>query len=225
MELIPNEIVLCVLGFVDNVKDIALFGATCKHFHELVVSEHKNLARKTRGNPRYLKSNKHCLFHVTPIGMLHGRAVICRDGVSSMFAGTFAEGKLFGFHMTCVGGEKQTITTGRNENGKRVGVLETHDDSGTVAMFLHDEDGEVLSQMTERRASLVVRIKPGYNAVYTQRKRIYRGGPGFFCVNTGQYTEEYWTRTLMYYGLRKPCSGEHHLCCDVHRKGMPELLF
>lgn len=224
MEFIPNEIVLCVLEFVDSVKDIVLFGETCKHFHQLVVSEHENLARKTHGNPRYLKSNKQCLFHITPTGMLHGRAVLCRDGASSMFAGTFIKGKLEGFHMTRVGGEKQTITTGRNENGKRVGILETHDDNKTVSMFLHDEDGAFLSQTTERGTSLVVRIKPGYNVVYSQGRNGSRV-PGLVCENTRRYIKEYWTRTLMYYGLRKPCTSKHYQCCDEHRNGMPKLLF
>lgn len=216
MENLPNEMVVNILGFVSSAKDIAFFGGSCKHFHNLVKSEDKRLARKTYGNPRIGDTTNHCLFHITPSGVLHGRAVLTR--ADSTFVGTFVEGLSHGFYMIYDG---ESITEGKRSKGKNTGSTRTRVNGMVVDETVRDETGDNLLFIQSLHGSNLLHVVcPGWINVYFESPNT----PNFYCEETQKYVKVY-TKKMVFARERKYCSSVHHQCCDKHRNGMPKLLF
>lgn len=222
METLPNETVVHILGFLSSIKDIVRFGETCEHFHSLIEAEDEKLAKKTYGNPHFKDSSDHCTFHITPLGVLHGRAVLNRKG-SSSFAGTFIKGKLHGPFVVCTG---ENTITGRYNNGRYIGLSQTKFQDTVVEMSMWGETGGlVLMQKQEILGHLVHVICGGWKNLYSEIP--YAGTLTRF----SEYCEEsrnisrIYSKTMLFTKERKKCPTLHRQCCDKHRNGMPKLLF
>lgn len=224
MEFLPNEITVNILEFIRSIKDIVLFGETCKHFHTIVKAENTRLARKTYGNLSFRGVKKCCLFHVLPSGVLHGRAVLTRE--NSTFACTVVMGKMHGAFMSISG---DVVSTGKYRDGKSVGLFETKRGSVTSEKCLWgDEGGLILKQNrnpSQRPDSptttLFHMVSPGWKNVYIE----LRAFSPFYCQNKNVYMHNYHAKRMKTFVEEKICNSIHRQCCKEHRKGMPKLLF
>ncbi|AEA06866.1 hypothetical protein LAU_0010 [Lausannevirus] len=227
MEFLPNEIIVNILEDVSSIKDIVLFGETCRYFHDFVKAEDTRLVRRTYGNLFIEGIKRRCLVHITPSSILHGRAVF--DRVNSILACTFVMGKMQGTYMSV---SKISTSTGKFHNDMSVGMCETKRGNVITERCLWGEEGRLLLSQTSRSYCeltgppmiFVHVVSLGWRNTYAEAS-----SSPFYCQKKNATIHKLYTKIMRISWQRnfqiKRCYTVHRQCCKEHRNGMPKHFF
>ncbi|AHA46310.1 F-box containing protein [Insectomime virus] len=210
---LPIEMVLHVLGNVQDIKDIVSFAMSCKGHRELTKRYSCLLTRKVFGIPPDMRCNKYLktsYYFVDTYGRVQGEAKLFRQ--NSVFAVSFLDNKKHGSYKQ-VSNDASVITKGNYEMGKKHGIWETVELGGiSRTLWVHDNEMS-LHHVGKSEYILLFAMYQGKSRCYERFTRVKDGRLGI-CPKSAIYSSNRGDKAIKY---------AH--CCKKHQNNLPERLF